>query len=408
MSDTTHQQTYDQISALIAEGIPESKWPEVAKKQWMNAAYIDQLEFLEELDTSYQDNPHIILQLAQHYLQNGNYYQAEQTFTRLYAIQPQRTKNLLYIAICALTRRNIKGFERSLRKLLVKKAHKKIPTLLLMKLIVSVPDAALAYKKIIEIIERRNIHLSSKEKILLYKKLPHLVKLNPPENTCKRALISHDGKQEIACSPISNSGKTVIMIMTNRTHFGMIPIQTIDRYLASKDITLITCFDSQHCSGLQGFKQYSKNIEGSIEYLKDLCGQAKTQHLTVLSNSIGSYGAVHYGLALRADNIIIFSGISDISLKRLQNRDIKQPATVKRMNDILSEDQLDLSQTIHQHTYKPPIRWIYGQACYIDSFHYKKVADIDNVQLTPMKLAKQHDTVFQSCLDGTLLKYLTI
>lgn len=41
MSDTTHQQTYDQISALIAEGIPESKCPEVAKKQWMNAAYID-------------------------------------------------------------------------------------------------------------------------------------------------------------------------------------------------------------------------------------------------------------------------------------------------------------------------------------------------------------------------------
>lgn len=408
MSITTHQLSYDQISELIAEGIPERIWPKALRKQWIHTSFIDRLEYFEEFDTKHQDNPNIILHLGECYLKNGNFNQAEKTYARLKKIQPKNARNYLNLAICALTRRNIKGFELSLRKFLVSKARKKIPTLLLMKLIVSVPDAALAYKKIIEIIEKSNIQLSSKEKFLLYKKLPHLVELNPPENTYKRALISHDSVQEIACSPISNSGKTVIMIMINSTHFGMIPIQTIDRYLASKDITLITCFDSQHYSGLKGFKQYSKNIEGSIEYLKDLCGQAKTQHLTVLSNSIGSYGAVHYGLALRANNIITFSGIGDISYKSLQNRDIKHPATVRHMNNIFSEDQLDLSQTIHQHTYKSPIHWIYGHECYIDSFNYQIVADIDNVKLIPMKLAKQHDTVFQSCLDGTLLKYLIL
>lgn len=180
MSITTHQLSYDQISELIAEGIPERKWPKALRKQWIHTSFIDRLEYFEEFDTKHQDNPNIILHLGECYLKNGNFNQAEKTYARLKKIQPKNARNYLNLAICALTRRNIKGFELSLRKFLVSKARKKIPTLLLMKLIVSVPDAALAYKKIIEIIEKSNIQLSSKEKFLLYKKPPHLVELNPP------------------------------------------------------------------------------------------------------------------------------------------------------------------------------------------------------------------------------------
>ena len=408
MSDTTHQLSYDQISELLAKGIPQQRWPKALRKQWMHTSFIDQLEYFEEFDTKHQDNPNIMFHLGDCYLKNGNFNQAEKTYARLQKIQPKHARNYLNLAICALTKRNVRGFEQVLKKFLIKKARKRVPILALMKLIVSVPDSSFTYKKIIDLIQRHKLDLSSEEQNQLYKKLPYLVKLNPSEDTFKRAQINYDIKQEISCSPIGNSSKTVIIMMINNSHFGMIPIQTIDRYLATQDSTLITCFDSQHLAGLNGYKQYSKNIEGSIDHLKNLCEQAKTKHLTIISNSIGSYSAINYGLALKADNIVTFSGISNINYSHLKDREIKQPNTVKRMNDAFTDIQLDLSQTIQTHTHKPPIYWIYGKDCYIDSHQCNTVADIQNIQLIPMKLAKQHDTVFHSSLDGSLLKFLAL
>ena len=405
----THtKEAYDLLSSLIANATPRSEWSREVRALWKDMEFIDRLELYEVLDTEHQDNPNILLRLADYYLRNGNYNQAEKTYGRLQKLQPKHSRSYLNLATCSLINNNPKQFEKILKKFLLKSSQKKTVILTLAKLIVTVPDSSLAYEKLIELIKKHDIKFSSVNKNYLFKKFQYLVTLNQPERNSKRGLINNNIDEEISCSPKGRSGNTVVILMDNKTHLGMIPIEVFDRYLASQDCTLITCFDRQWLGGMNGYQQHADNLEDSIEYLRNLCDKAHTKKLSFISNSNRSYGAIHHGLALKADNIVCFSGITDISYENLKKKNITYPKIVERMNNAFISQQLDLSITVSQHDHKPQIQWIYGNNCYIDSHQAIKMKKIKNIQHTPIEQATQHNSLFHSSLEKTLLDVLNL
>lgn len=405
---TKNQQTYDHLSSLIVEGIPQSKWPSNIRKLWKSATFIDQLELYEVLDTHNEDNPRILSALTEYYFDNGNYHQAEKTCEKLQKLQPKRVSSYLYLAICSLLKNNTQQFTRVLKKFLIKKARKKIPLLPLARLILSAPDSSFVHKTLLQLIRDLNISYTSDEKIFLQEACQYLVQLNSPEKDCKRPLINYNLDQEINYSADTQSGRTVILFLEKSDAFGFIPIETIDRYFASQNTNLITCHDHQGLSGMNGFQQHGNSFEDSLQYLNSLCEKYNTQKLTLFCYSLGSYGVVNYGLKMQANNIVCFSGMGDISHKNLKNKKISYPKIVERMNKNFTEEQLDLRKTIEHYDITSQIHWIYGEDCYIDSHQAKKIINIENVKPTIMKAARNHDSLFRCSLDGSLFKFLNL
>jgi tetratricopeptide (TPR) repeat protein len=405
---TKNQQAYDQLSSLIVKGTPQAKWPDNIKKLWMSATFIDQLEFYEVLDTYNEDTPRILSALTQYYFENGNYHQAEKTCKKLHKLQPRRVSGYLYLATCSLLKNNTQQFTKILKKFLIRKARKRIPILALAKLILSSPDSSFVHKTLLQLIRDLNISYTSDEKIFLQKACKYLVQLNRPEKDYKRPLITYDLDKEINYSADTKSGHTVVLFLEKPHAFDFIPIETIDRYLASQNCNLITCYDHHRLSGMNGFQQHGNNFEDSLQYLNSLCEKYNTQKLTLLCYSLGSYGVVNYGLNMQANNIVCFSGMSDISYKNLKNKKISYPKIVERMNKNFSEEQLDLRKTIKKHGVNSQIHWIYGENCYIDSYQSKKIINLKNVRPISVKAARKHNSTYHCSLDGTLLKFLNL
>jgi tetratricopeptide (TPR) repeat protein len=102
-----------------------------------------------------------------------------------------------------------------------------------------------------------------------------------------------------------NSTKTLIAFGGMAQGISM-PPKEFFKSLIHKNINIIFVKDFKQCWYQKGLLGKTSDIEGSIEYLKNIIPKT-TQKLVALGASAGGYAAIRFGIALNADRIMAFS-----------------------------------------------------------------------------------------------------
>jgi tetratricopeptide (TPR) repeat protein len=210
---------------------------------------------------------------------------------------------------------------------------------------------------------------------------------------------------EIQESPPGASGTLVVLIGgAYRKSFG-VPIELMDRYFASRDISALYVRDGALRTVAEG-----RDRSSPPEVLKQLIRQAQAKlgsnRLYLAGVSAGGFEAIRLGLRGTPNGIIGISAPTNLTQSFVDSvQDTRARLLVKRFNRLYGDYELDMALPMKDHPNPPPIHLIYPIENYGDRVQAEYLGDRPNVILHPITGWKEHNVHEKLIASGELFNF---
>lgn len=248
-----------------------------------------------------------------------------------------------------------------------------------------------------------NIEAPGKQESVRLSRLDWL-KHAPPDHLLKRQVLQGASDEEAVIAP-GDRAETVALVFTGLADRAMVPLPSLDRYLAALGISAVYLRDFSRLMFLRGISSKAADLAGTVRWLGDLLGQWGTRRILSLGTSAGGYAAIHYGMALGADRIVAFSTPTNLGADF--NREDGRARLVALKVQTLPEELLDLRPLVMRNAGRTPIHLVYGAGMRQDAHHARHVEGLPGVHLHPLEGFERHDSLVWLAGQGKLLSFLS-
>lgn len=209
---------------------------------------------------------------------------------------------------------------------------------------------------------------------------------------------SHLDETEVIWSPCQDPQKISLFFLPGGSSFGRsIPYFLLDYLMASIGYGSVFIRDKKLLSGAGGLSTIAATAQASVDHLRKSLDTIGCEHPLVVGASGGGFGALHYGLRIRASRIIVFSG-GTVG----RSADMAALGDKRMKNLILAVDKLNpvqnfvgpVRKTLAEIKDPPPITMVYGGLSIGDRKQAEDLSDFQNVALTPIESSREHGTFF--------------
>lgn len=212
--------------------------------------------------------------------------------------------------------------------------------------------------------------------------------------------------QSVICSPSTTADCLVILFSGGARRFP-VPLTLLDRFFAGYGVVVVRLVDKNGSFYLDGISELGSSFEESVESLRKIAQGYGARKIITFGNSAGGVGALHYGVALNASHILVYSPLTNLSLSFFdQHSDYRSRPEIRKINQVVPEERLDVKDVIENSFFNGQIDIFVGEYCAKDLIHMNYLADLPQVSTHTVKGIAAHTVVAPSLLDGSLLRKL--
>lgn len=225
--------------------------------------------------------------------------------------------------------------------------------------------------------------------------LEALLNFHKSQKVLKRPIIENwDHKFEVISSAPSTSGDVFLIFTGYGKQVGTVPLVLIDRLLAEHGASMIRLVDHTGLLYQNGIEQVAPDFETTVTQLKERIKALGGKRVFTLGTSGGGFGALRYGVTLGAENILTFSAPTNLQFDFLRkHKDFRARAVIRRLNTLLTPEQLDIGKMLERHFYKPRIDVYYCAENSGDLAQAENIKHLPNVNLHPIDDSDDHSSV---------------
>lgn len=226
-------------------------------------------------------------------------------------------------------------------------------------------------------------------------------------STLKRELTINPKEKAVVISDRAPGGK-VAVVFTGLLDQTALPSDATDAFLAAAGYTTIYVKDFERLMYGNGIKALGPDLESSAAALRQIIdGMGDVTHVLAMGFSAGGFGAINFGMALKADRVLCFSPPTMIEEGFLQKvGDRRGRLLLARLKRSIAPEMLVAAPRIAAQEDPVQIDLIYGEHHHLDRSHSEALGGLPGVSLYPIRDYDGHNSVVQTILDGHLLPIL--
>lgn len=227
----------------------------------------------------------------------------------------------------------------------------------------------------------------------------------PDESRLLRPILStYESNKEIVISEAKGDVQGTVLVFGGLEDQLMLPLSLMDRYFAALNLSAVYLKDFQRSMYVNGISELGTSFEATLQALRSLLKTLKTKRLFTLGTSVGGFASMLYGLNLKAEVSISFSGPSFI----LHPQETRAKAFRKRLSSTFeSEQDFDIRSAFAKHQdAKMATHIYYGDANAEDTFQASLIENYPNVYLNAMRGFEHHASIYPLIADHKLLSTL--
>lgn len=156
----------------------------------------------------------------------------------------------------------------------------------------------------------------------------------------------------------------------------------LDRFFASRGIKALYVTDHSGNLGLHGIASAGDSMDSTAAYLRERIRAHPRRRICMIGSSGGGLAAVHYGLRLGADQIIGLSAATNLTSDFFtQNRDRRARLTIRRLNQTIAQNLLDVRPWLASAAKRPQIDLFFAAENEGDWSQAKHISGLPEVRL---------------------------
>ncbi|MGP1282471.1 MAG: hypothetical protein ACTS1X_05800 [Parasphingopyxis sp.] len=163
---------------------------------------------------------------------------------------------------------------------------------------------------------------------------------------------------------------------------NLLTLSLVDRYLAALGLSSLMMRDNHRMVFMQGVRSLAPDRDGTIDRLRAIIDDLGVERLYTLSTSGGGFGAMTYGLMLKAARCLCFSPVSRIA--GVAEHDPRTPLIRERLERQIPPEEWDIIDWIGRTEHRMPISLYYGRDRAVDRFHAERLAGQPHIDLVPV------------------------
>lgn len=215
--------------------------------------------------------------------------------------------------------------------------------------------------------------------------------IKPPK---RPLIVDWNMDSEIIKNPACQTDDVFLVFTGYAKQTGSVPVELIDSLLAGYGASMILLKDHSAQLYQNGINQLGHDFDSTITSIKKIIREFGAKRVFTIGSSGGGVGALCYGLELGAENILTFSGPTNLNWKFLKkNKDLRARSAIRNLNKKLSEEQLDLRASIQNSHHKPRIDVYFGEENPGDKIQALNIQDLPNVHLQALSNTDKHGTI---------------
>lgn len=222
-----------------------------------------------------------------------------------------------------------------------------------------------------------------------------------PARDLRRPLITFEGGGDVFVSPRGDSGVTVLAFCGLRNEL-MVPAQLFDAELARRGFTGIYVNDRRLAAFMAGIDSLGDDWTQTAEALRRLVDDAGTDRLLVVGSSAGGGGAVTAGADLRAEAVLIHSGIltGDLAVRKAIG-DSRAPMVAWRAWQARGA-RCHMPNVVRDSTWRPRTHLYFGEDMAEDVANAALFDDFEHVRRHRLPGPCGHGSAWRLLHDGQL------
>ncbi len=183
--------------------------------------------------------------------------------------------------------------------------------------------------------------------------------------------------------------KTAVLVFCGaRQRIGM-PLTMLHRWLSRWPVSLIYLRDPEGLAYLAGVKKLGPDLSSTLAGLQRELDGLGAERIVCYGHSIGSYGALRYGLELGAEAVICMAGVTNLNPGF--NVGLNTGGVAARVQAAFPDQELDLRR-LHLAAARPPrTRIVFAEHNWDDRLHAEHMDGLPSVVLTQIDDGKSHN-----------------
>lgn len=224
--------------------------------------------------------------------------------------------------------------------------------------------------------------------------------MKPPK---RPLIIDWNVDSEVIKNPACQADDVFLVFTGYAKKLGSVPVELLDSLLAGYGASMVLLKDHSAHLYQNGIKELGHDFDSTIVSIRKIVKDYGAKRIFTIGSSGGGVGALRYGLELEAENILTFSGPTNLNWDFLKkNKDLRARAVIRNLNRNLSKEQLDLRMSIQNSPHKPRIDAYFGEENHGDKTQALNIEDLPNVHLHALSHIEQHGTIGVAFVRGHL------
>lgn len=199
----------------------------------------------------------------------------------------------------------------------------------------------------------------------------------------------------------------VVILFSGGARRFPVPLTLLDQFFAGHGMAVVRLVDKGRSFYLNGVTGLGDSFEASVESLREIAKGYGAKRIITLGNSAGGVGALHYGVALNASHILVYSPLTNLSLEFFERHaDYRNRPQIRLINKNVPAERLDIKGVLEKSGFEGQIDICVGEYCTKDLIHMNRLIDLPQVSTYTVKGIAAHTVVAPALLDGSLLQSL--
>ncbi|HEY5411329.1 MAG TPA: hypothetical protein VIJ94_11450, partial [Caulobacteraceae bacterium] len=227
-----------------------------------------------------------------------------------------------------------------------------------------------------------------------------LIDLMPADVTGSR--FEDDRGKDVQIIPVAGS-KAVVFVFCGRNHHMNLPLWLFDRWITRLDASIVYLrdFDVVHFMG--GIRSLGDR-EATLVALRRIRDDLGADRVFCLGNSSGGYGALAYGLDLKAEAVLNFGG--PVNLEPEFNTYLNRADAAETLRRRFPDLPLDLRAAYLAAPRRPRSMLVYGEQCWDDRLQGEHMAGVPQADLAPVQGLAGHGSIRELIRRGRFVALL--
>lgn len=201
-----------------------------------------------------------------------------------------------------------------------------------------------------------------------------------------------------------NEGDRAVLINFNgfaKQNIAKGNARIVERYSADLGLTLVSVNDPTNLLCLGGIPGVAGTIKESAAILSSIVSDLGIDKVYTMGGSSGGFGAVVYGLEMKADGAIIFGSPTECGPAN-SHIDTRSQVVARKLRNTFDSRTLDMVAWLDDAEHQLPITIYHGADNEIDSWHAGRIADRPNVRVIALEEVSSHHAMVESVRGRTL------